>query len=96
VLWFLALFTKELCLVRQCDRYFPASRLQHALAAKPRVDAWIHRPVYKILFFIAQFFQVAHAVVNIQVAGAAGAYGSAVMMQINIVIKTNLQQTLVG
>jgi hypothetical protein len=88
------LFAQELGLVRQ--RYFhgAAAIKQQALAAEARVEPWINSAVDEILLFIAQFFQEILALIHIQVAGAAGADTTAVVVQVNVVHEGHFQKAV--
>jgi hypothetical protein len=91
------LFAEELGLVGQGNGDGTIAAFgQEALAAEARAEAGVHGPVDEVFFFIAQFGQVFLALFYIQVAGTAGAYATAVVMQFNIVLQRHFQQALVA
>ena len=68
----------------------------HALASQAGVDARVFGAVNKVLFFVADFGQVAAARVDVDVAGAAAAYPAAVVLQLDAVVEGHVENRLAG
>lgn len=90
------LFSQKLCLIGQGDGNISCCFQQHTLTAQPRIQSWIYSPVNKIFFFIRQFFNVLFSCFHIQMAGAACANTSAIVMQFDIVFQGYFQNRLIG
>ena len=90
------LFAQELGLIGQGDHNVAGAFLQQALTAQAGVQTGIHGTVDEIFFFLTEFLQVLLALLNIEMAGTAGADTTAVVMQINVVVEGNFEQTLSG
>ncbi len=86
------LFSEELRLVGQGHHHFSGSFFQHTLASQPGVEAWVYGPVDEIFFPVGDFREELLAFLHIEMAGAAGANGAAIVVQIYIVIECNFQQ----
>ncbi len=65
--------------------------VQHTLAAQARCEAWVARAVYEIFFFIRKLRNVVFPFFKVYMAGAAGTYHAAVVVQFYIVIEGNFQ-----
>lgn len=74
--------------------YYILVALHHALAAKARVDARIYGAVDKILFLVANFGQVLLALQYVDMAGAAATDAPTVVLQLDIVVESNIQHRL--
>jgi len=90
------LFAKELGLVGQSHFYKAFAILQYTLAAKAGIDPWAYSSVDKVFLSVSKLRQAFASFFHIKVAGAACAYHSAIVVQINIVFKGNFQNALAG
>lgn len=61
------------------------------LAAEAAFDTGVDGPVDEVFFFIADFFERVFALVNVDVAGAAGADLAAVVVEVNFVLLGHFQ-----
>jgi len=90
------LFSQELTLIRQGHLDLTRPFEQGTLATQPRVQPGIDRPINKVLFFITDGLQKILSLVYIEMAGAAGTDPTAIVVQLNVVIERDLEQTLTG
>ena len=56
------------------------------LTTKAAFNPWINGPVNEVFFFIADFLQRIFSLVHINVAGAAGANFTTVVIQVNFIL----------
>lgn len=52
----------------------------HTLASQPRIDARVYGPVDKIFFLIGYLLDIVHSLVYINLASAASAYTTAIVL----------------
>jgi hypothetical protein len=71
--------------------YFNIAIYHHTLATQARVDARVNGPVNEVFFLVGYFLDIVHALVHINMAGAATAYTAAVVLQFNAVFQANIQ-----
>ena len=69
---------QKLVLIGQSNFYIAIQ--YNWLAAQPRIDARVYRPVDKILFLVRNFLDIIHAFIDIYMAGAASANAAAIML----------------
>ena len=80
---------QKLGLIR--NGYFNIAINHYTLATQARRDARVYGAVYKIFFFVGYFLHIVHAFVYVNVAGATAANAAAIMLQVNAVFQTNIQ-----
>jgi hypothetical protein len=74
-------------------RSFPLQ--QHTLAAKSGIQSGVNSPVNEIFFFIGDLLNEFTPFFYIQVTSTAGAYGTAIMVKLDVVVQSHLEEALV-
>ena len=83
-------------LIRNRDRNIRVVFQNNALAAKAAFQARIDGAIDKIFFFIGNFLQKVLPFFHINVAGGAGAYAAAVVVEVHVVFFGQFQNRHVG
>jgi hypothetical protein len=89
------LFSEKLGLIGQSHFYGSFPLQQHTLTAKSGVETGVNCPVNEIFFFIGDLLNEFTPFIYIEVTSAAGAYGAAVMVELDVVVQSYLEEALV-
>ena len=81
---------------RDGDDHLQIHAAEDALAGQPRIEARVHGAVNEVFLFIADVGQFVAALLDVDMAGTAPAYASAVVLKLNAIVEGYIQYRLAG